>query len=498
MVEPRPFSEPTFENLEKLDASAGFDAPAVAHLEQIDRGDDAISWHETLDGGSRADAERQLRAHWRKVVPWIDISAVDFTYDELHHAMRLTMDGKGTMDWRRNGSVRDFDIGDSNLGFTTSFAREPGPRADAPFKVDYPSYSRWTVMITLPQKGADFRLVGAPANVDKTIAGRRYQRHTVIENGVVTMVADEQSLAPEFPASEATSAAAQLRELDAFNVVVRGPAASPITITAAEEAPEQPSSAADFSRRGISFLSKRDFDQAVADFSEAIRLEPNQAKHFYNRGAARYEKGQDDLALQDFDQALRLNPQDALAYMARAELYLGRNDDTRAAQNFDQAQRLSPGDVKILTRKALAYNRAGRYDQAVRGYDAAIALSPEQARNAAVLNERCWSRAEWGRELEDALADCSLALTLKPGTAAILDSRGLVRLRLGQYDLAIADYNDALRLSPRQASSLFGRAVAKSRKGDRAGAEADLAAAAAIDGQIAATYARFGVKPPSP
>ena len=192
-----------------------------------------------------------------------------------------------------------------------------------------------------------------------------------------------------------------------------------------------------------------------------------------------------------------MNPQDGLAYLARAELYLGRNDDDRATQNFDAAQRLPTGGVAVLMREALAYDRVARYEQAVHFYDAAVALSPGEAKDPKFLNERCWTRAEWGRELEKALADCNLALALKPGTAAILDSRGLVQLRLGQYDLAIADYSEAIRLSPKQASSLFGRALAKSRKGDKVGADADLSVATCINAGIAATYARYGLKPPS-
>jgi hypothetical protein len=54
-----------------------------------------------------------------------------------------------------------------------------------------------------------------------------------------------------------------------------------------------------------------------------------------------------------------------------------------------------------------------------------------------------------------------------------------VYLRAGQWDLAIADFN------PKLASSLYGRGVAKQRKGDSAGAKTDIAAAQAINQNIA-------------
>ena len=75
-----------------------------------------------------------------------------------------------------------------------------------------------------------------------------------------------------------------------------------------------------------------------------------------------------------------------------------------------------------------------------------------------------------------------------------MDSRGLVRLRLGDYDKAISDYDDSLKLSPKNAWSLYGRGMAKRKKGDTAGSQADLAAAKALRADIAEEFAKFGVK----
>jgi hypothetical protein len=54
--------------------------------------------------------------------------------------------------------------------------------------------------------------------------------------------------------------------------------------------------------------------------------------------------------------------------------------------------------------------------------------------------------------------------------------------------LAIADFN------PKLASSLYGRGVAKQRKGDGAGAKTDIAAAQALNQNISAEYAGYGVR----
>ena len=83
----------------------------------------------------------------------------------------------------------------------------------------------------------------------------------------------------------------------------------------------------------------------------------------------------------------------------------------------------------------------------------------------------------------------------RPNTAAILDSRGLVYLRQGNYDRAIADYDAALRLQPKTAWSLYGRGLSRLKKGQTAAGQADIAAATALSPKIAENAARHGISP---
>jgi tetratricopeptide (TPR) repeat protein len=111
----------------------------------------------------------------------------------------------------------------------------------------------------------------------------------------------------------------------------------------------------------------------------------------------------------------------------------------------------------------------------------------------AVWNGRCWTRTIVG-ELLAALADCNEALRLKPDVAATLDSRGLIYLKMGQWDSAIDDYNSALRVNPKLASSRYGRGLAKLKKGNTSGGNADIAAAKAIEANIVDDFVRYGVQ----
>jgi tetratricopeptide (TPR) repeat protein len=210
-----------------------------------------------------------------------------------------------------------------------------------------------------------------------------------------------------------------------------------------------------YSNRGNAYAAKGEYDRAIRDFDESIKLSPNYAKAFNNRGVAYRKSGEHDRAIADFDSAIKLAPNYAVAFANRGE----------------------------------TYQRKGEYELATRDYDEAIRHEPQLQ---AAWNGRCWTRAIHG-ELQAALADCNQALRLTPNDAAALDSRGLIYLKMGQFDAAIDDYASALRFDPKAAGSLYGRGLAKLKKGDPSG-DADVAAARAIEAKVAEDYARYGIR----
>jgi tetratricopeptide (TPR) repeat protein len=487
---PAPLDQPAFESRLRLDASAGLDARAPAHAEHLFRGDAAVGWNLLLTAAGRIDAEKSLRDYWRGQLAWIDVKTVDFAFDDVRRVMRLTMDGSASMDWRKSGGARDFEIDDSNLGFEPSFKRDPGPGADAPFTVAFPSFNQWTVTITLPRGGVDFGLLNA-GDVDQTIAAVRYQRRSRIQGGVMTMTASERSLAPEFAASEAESATTQLRNLTAYDVTVRD-AALPTNAAQvdASDAGPPPADAAGFATRAAGRLEAADYVHAIADFDQAIRLDPTSAKFAYDRGVAHFENHQDDLALADFDRALRLNPSDAFALDARAQVHLIHGDAKQARADFDAAAKVAPNDTRRLAREAKAYDSAARFDDELEVLDRLIARAP----SAEFYNDRCLARAESGRNLDAALRDCDAALRLEPGYAAALNTKALTELRLGRLDDSIRDYDDAVGKGA-EATAFFGRGVAELRKGEKQKSDKDLADARRLEPAIDADFTRIGLTP---
>ena len=259
----------------------------------------------------------------------------------------------------------------------------------------------------------------------------------------------------------------------------------------------QPTDAAGFARRGAASAARHDYAHAIADLTRACELAPAEASYFYERGLAHGQNKEPDLALADFDAAIKLKPDDVAALVARAGVRAGRHDPEAAiVADLEQADRAAPKEDPVRMRMGYVYEYIGHPQAAIAQFSKWIeARERGDVHMSNALNARCWARAWWGQELEQALTDCNAALKLSPNTAAYLDSRGLVYLRQNQYDKAIADYDAALRLQPGNASSLYGRGVARVHKGQSAQGNADLSAAAALQPQIAAEMSKHGINP---
>jgi tetratricopeptide (TPR) repeat protein len=130
-----------------------------------------------------------------------------------------------------------------------------------------------------------------------------------------------------------------------------------------------------------------DFDTAIADLGEAIRLDPKFADAYGSRGWAWDQKRAFDKAIADFNEAVRLDPKFAYAHKSRAWLLATcpdakYRDGKKAVQSATTACELSewkdPGALDTL---AAAHAEAGAFEPAVKWESRAIELvSDDEAR----------------------------------------------------------------------------------------------------------------------
>lgn len=203
--------------------------------------------------------------------------------------------------------------------------------------------------------------------------------------------------------------------------------------------------------RGAERHGKKDFDGALADFDEAIRIDSTIALAFANRASIHYDKEEYDAAIQDLDKAIELDPKYVRAYQDRGDAYREKGDLSQAIEDYKKALSLNPSDKqKASIENALSNAYVDRgVDQKdenaeLADYDEALRINPN---NAVALNNRGATYTSKG-EYDRAIQDLDLAIKLKPDYARAFRNRGDAYRGKGDREHAIADYKHALSLNP--------------------------------------------------
>jgi tetratricopeptide (TPR) repeat protein len=84
-----------------------------------------------------------------------------------------------------------------------------------------------------------------------------------------------------------------------------------------------------YKNRGNAYYNKKDYDGAIADYNQAIKLDPNQALTYHvlafaNRARIYFDKKDYDRAIADYNEAIKLDPKLATAYNLRGLAYLNK------------------------------------------------------------------------------------------------------------------------------------------------------------------------------
>lgn len=453
-IVPPPMTTPNESVSITIDATAGLAVPAPFKVETVLRGDAALSTRNSMAALTGAARDQALRRYWKGQHDSVEPSKMGASFDAASGEYRLTMEGLAKMDWDDGW----YETDGMRLGYKADFKREDGQDKAAPYAVGYSYYSVASEKILLPpgftgKAGAD------NADVEETVAGIEYKRRATLTGNVFLIEKSERSVAPEFSADQATAAEAALRRLADRTVYLRKPPGyrqSGKELAALDA--EKPATAADYVRRA----QRRPADDhagRAADLAEAVRLDPNEVK----------------------------------LWIAKADAERMGGAAADSLKTYDAGLAKFPGNVRLLAGRGLANERLGNADAARSDFDTARSGTDD----AELLNAMCWEKAIAGRALDSALLDCDAALTRAAGDTALLDSRGLVLLRLGRPDEAIAAYDKVLASEGKYPTSLYGRALAWAKKGDKAKAQADKSAALNLDPNVEKEFSGYGLPWPA-
>jgi hypothetical protein len=103
-----------------------------------------------------------------------------------------------------------------------------------------------------------------------------------------------------------------------------------------------PKVAADYIRAASFHFYKKKFDEALADYTEAIRLEPKAALPYRNRAVLFINKREYQKAVEDCTKAIELNPDDPHAYLIRSKAFKQLGDNEKSRKDLREVERIDP------------------------------------------------------------------------------------------------------------------------------------------------------------
>ncbi len=228
-----------------------------------------------------------------------------------------------------------------------------------------------------------------------------------------------------------------------------------------------------------------DWDAAIADYNEAIRLGSKDVGAYAGRAAAIIRKGDIDRALPDLNQGLALDPKHAGVRNVFAYYYLKRGDYGRALTEVNESIRLSPRYLYAFSTRGDIHEAKGELNNALTDFRTALGIDPEKKQRGGreaddgirrvegklfAIAGADWTTCQRAPSLEDGIAACTRLISAKKlgevdlAQAYVWRGVGVGRYR-GDVDLAIADYDEAIRRDPNIVTAYAGRGGSYVRKG---------------------------------
>ncbi|NOJ43495.1 caspase family protein [Bradyrhizobium australiense] len=223
--------------------------------------------------------------------------------------------------------------------------------------------------------------------------------------------------------------------------------------------------------RAVGWNKKGNYTQVIADAGEAIHLHASTAA--YNlRGSAYYDKGEYDIAIADFNDALRMGPPSGIIFHNRGNAWRSKGEFAKAIADYDQSIKLGPPSAFAWQNRGISKRALGDLDGALADINEAIRLDPELPQPLTSRSVIWRAKGDFDRAIADATeairltkAKAPVNIMTPPGSVPIsaYSQRALSYEAKGDLDRAKQDYAAVLEGHASDAGSKANQATAKIR-----------------------------------
>ena len=107
--------------------------------------------------------------------------------------------------------------------------------------------------------------------------------------------------------------------------------------------------------RGTTWYNKKCYNEAIANYNQAIEINPKYELAFYDRGLAYIAKGEYTAAIKDCDEVIKFNPNYIDAYISRGSIRRFLKEYNTAIEDYNEAIKIDPENENAFYNRGLAY-----------------------------------------------------------------------------------------------------------------------------------------------
>jgi tetratricopeptide (TPR) repeat protein len=433
----KPESSPDEVNLFEIDARAGFDKPARIVSTQIVRG---VKGLEQQLQFSSVTPGQMLEAFRQSAIgdTWQAIDDVRWRYDSKARASILTISGTGIVNWDNEDSGgKSLALPGGGFSPPERRVRASGPDANLPFYTT-PEYVCEVTTVRLPTSTQASQW-SSKASFDTELFGRLYHRAWELRDGSIRMVRGSRIEEPEIDAARAKRDNDRIAAFDnSMGWITYDPTRRKASVGNGETVPATYDF--DWTANDVPCASRPGQPKTAQATATPADTEPATANEFLDRGNARLNTRAYDDALADFKEAAKLNPASDMAVADIAVAYAQKGEFQSARTNFNAALKMNPDQIVARHAQGIVALRQNQWQDAIDAYSAALKVSPN---DQFALWQRGYAYLGAG-DVKKALADSETYLSVSPDNPNGYYLQAQIYLRKAQIDLSKADADRAI------------------------------------------------------
>lgn len=186
--------------------------------------------------------------------------------------------------------------------------------------------------------------------------------------------------------------------------------------------------------QGVALNDSGKYDEAIAKYNAAIKLDSTYANAYYEIGYTLFSSGNETEAIPYLQKVLALQPKSAGAYDMLGSIYDDQKEPDKALENYKKGLEIDPGYQRLHYNMAITYYRIGQYAESETSAIAAIKLDPRHASSQRILAMATYAEKKRGSSL---MAWCSFLL-LEPQSQRSPEAFGYV-LNILNYGISKKD-----------------------------------------------------------